>query len=85
MQKYGRFGTLRFYELDHDESKMRLLKTQSHTPTVWLWSQEHAQRKAVEGNADPTTRQKSPINNLPRAATVAEGAEKALEPATLRR
>ena len=30
MQKYGRFGELFFYELDH-ESKMRLLKTHSHT------------------------------------------------------
>ena len=27
----GDSGKLRFYELDHDESKMRLLKTQSHT------------------------------------------------------
>ena len=30
MQKYGRFGKLRFYEIDH-KSRTRLLKTHSHT------------------------------------------------------
>ena len=43
--------------------------------TAWLWSQEHA-KKAVEGNADPTTRQKPPIKNLSRTAGVAEGGSK---------
>ena len=33
MQKNGRFGKFRFYELDH-ESKMRLLKTHSHTSNL---------------------------------------------------
>ena len=40
---------------------------------------------AFERNADTTTGQKSPIKNLPRAAGVAGGAEKALEPAANRR
>ena len=76
MQKYGRFGKLQFYELDQ-ESKIWILKT--HTLlTVWLCSQEHAKkrRKAVEGNADPTTRKRPPIKNLPRTAGVAGGGRK---------
>ena len=61
-------GKLRFYELDH-ESKMRLLKTHSHTSNEWsVYGARNTRRKAVEGNADPTTRQTSPIKNLPRAA-----------------
>ena len=51
--------------------------------TVWLWSQARKTRpavdatcevrKAVERIVDPTTRQKSPIKNLPCAAGVAGG------------
>ena len=40
--------------------------------TVWAWSQEHA-KKAAEGNADLTPKQKPPVKNLPRTAGVAGG------------
>ena len=68
----GDSGKLRFYELDH-ESKMRILKTHSHTSNGLVVKPETREEKAVERSADPTTRQKSPINNLPRAAGVAGG------------
>ena len=80
----GDSGKIRFYELDH-ASKMRRLKTHSHTSNRLAMEPGTRRRKAVERNADPTTRQKSPIENLPRAAGMAGGAEKALEPAAYHR
>ena len=68
-------GKLRFYELDH-ESKMWLLKTHSHTSNGLAMEPGTRGRKSAERNADPTTRQKSPIKNLPRAAGVAGGGRK---------
>ena len=61
---------IRFYELDN-ESKMRLLKTQSHTSNGLAMGARNTRRKAVEGSAGPTTRHKPPIKNLPRTAGVA--------------
>ena len=83
MQKYGRFGKFRLYEIDHVSRRCGSSKPTPIRLTVWLWSQKHA--KAVEGNTDPTTRQKPPVKNLPRAAGVAGGTEKALEPVAYRR
>ena len=71
----GDSGKLRFYELDH-ESKMRLLKTHSHPSKRPGYGARNTQRKAGERNADPTTGQKSPIKNLPRAADVTGGGRK---------
>ena len=70
-------GKLRFYELDH-ESKMRLLKTHSHTSNGLAMEPRTREEKqlVVEGNAYPTTKQKLPIKNLPRAAGVAGGGRK---------
>ena len=79
----GDSGKLRFYKLD-DESKMRLLKTHSHTSNG-LAMEPGTRDKTVERNADPKTRQKSRVKNLPRTVGVAGGAEKALEPAAYRR
>ena len=80
----GDSGKLRFYELEY-ESKMWLLKTHSHNSNGLAMEPGTPKRKEVEENADPTTREKSPIENLPRAAGVAGGAEKALEPTAYRR
>ena len=44
--------------------------------TVWLDGARNTRRKAVEGNEDPTTRQKPPIKELPRTAGVSRGGRK---------
>ena len=46
----------RFYELNH-ESKMRLLKTYSHTSERPDYEARKTRRKLIEGNADPMIRQ----------------------------
>ena len=73
----GDSGKLLFYKLDH-ESKMRLLKTHSHTSNGLTLEPGTREEKQLKRNADPTTRQKSPIKNLPHAAGVAGGGQKML-------
>ena len=71
----GDSGKFQLYELDH-ESKMRLLE--KSLPHLYMsgYGARNTRRKAVERNADPTTRQTSPIKKLPRAAGVAGGGRK---------
>ena len=80
----GDSGEIQFYELDH-ESKIRLLKTHSHTSNVL--AMEPGTREEKQLKETQTLKQsKPPIKNLPRTAGVAGGgAEKALEPAAYRR
>ena len=80
----GDSGKLRFYELDH-ESKMRLLKTHSHTsnrlamePGTREEKQEKGTQTLQQGNSRPSkTCRMPPVRR--------GGAEKALEPAACRR
>ena len=81
----GDLWKLRFYELDH-ESKMRLLKTHSHTSNgLAIWSPYHAKKSR--------SKQRRPDNkaNVTHQKPAAcrrcggGGAEKALEPAACRR
>ena len=81
MQKYGRFGKLRFYEVDN-ESKMRLLKTRSHTSNGLAMApgtREEKQLKKTQalqqGNQRPAAYRRCGWG----------GAERALEPAAYRR
>ena len=78
MQKCGKFGEIRFHELEHG-SKMRLLKTHSHTSERLGYEASKTRRKVIEGNADTIIRQTT-VRNLPRTASVAGGGrdEKAL-------
>ena len=73
----GDSGKLRFYELDH-ESKMRLLKTHSHTSNGL--AMETGRREEQQLNETRTLRQgKPPSKDLPRTAGVAgEGGQKKL-------
>ena len=64
---------LRFYELDHDESNMRLLKTHTHTSNgLAMEPGKREEKQLVEGKADSTTRQTS-IKNLSRVSPVRRG------------
>ena len=91
----GDSGKLRFYELDH-ESKTRLLKTHSYTSNRLAMEPGTSEEKQLERDANPTTRPKSPITNLPCGSGVAGGSRKgsrtcrmspvwALEPTACRR
>ena len=72
----GDSGKLRFYELDH-ESKMRLLKTQSHTSNGL--AMEPGKREEKQLKETQTLQQgKPPIKNLSRTAGVAGGGQKRL-------
>ena len=65
----GDSGKLRFYELDH-ESKMRLLKTHSHTSNGL--ATEPGTREGKQLKETQTLQQgKPPIKHLPRTAGVA--------------
>ena len=76
-RRMGNLGKLLFYELDH-ESKVWLLKTHSRTSNGLAMELGTGEEKY----ADPTTRQKPPIKNLPRTAGMAGGgAGKDSEPA----
>ena len=70
----GDSGKLRFYELNH-KSKTWLLKTCSHTSNGLAMERGTREEKQLK-ETDPTTRPKSPIENLPRAAGVAGGGRK---------
>ena len=79
----GDSGKLPFYKLDH-ESKMRLLKTHSHTSN--RLAVEPGTRTENQLNETQTLQQgTSPMKKLPRAAGVAGGTKKALEPAAYHR
>ena len=69
MQNYGKFGEIPV-PLDH-ESKMRLLKTHSHTSERPGYEARKNAKKVIEGNVD-TIRQ-TIRQNLPRTASVAVG------------
>ena len=72
----GDSGKLRFYELDH-ESKMRLLKTHSHTSNGL--AMEPGKREEKQLKETQTLQQgKRPIKNLSRTAGVAGGGQKRL-------
>ena len=70
----GDSGKLRFYELDH-ESKMRLLKTHSHTSNGLAMEPGTREEKQLK-DTETLQQGKSPIKNLPRAAGVARGGQK---------
>ena len=71
----GDSGKLRFYELDHMMS--RRCGSSKPTPKRSGYGARNTRRKALEGNAGPSTRQKPPVKNLPRTAGVAgEGGRK---------
>ena len=75
MQKYRRFGetpVLRTRPWVEDAAP------QNPLPHLWRsgYGARNTRRKAVEGNADPTTRQTSPIKNLPHATGVAGAGRK---------
>ena len=53
---------LQFYEIDYDESKMGLLKTHSHASKQPGYEARKTRSRALEGNADPTTRQSTHQN-----------------------
>ena len=73
----GNPGKLRFYELDHD-SKMRLLKTHSHTSNSLAMESGKRQEKQLQ-ETQTLQRGEPPIKNLSRTAGVAGGeTEKAL-------
>ena len=75
----GDSGKLRFYELDHDESKMRLLINPLPRLKRPGYGARKTRRKAVEGNAGrPVQQGKPPIKNLPRTAGMAGGGQKRL-------
>ena len=79
-------GKLRFYELDHDESKMRLLKT--HSDTSNRLAMEPGTREEKQLKQTQTLQQgKSHPSKTCRVPPVwrGGGAEKALEPAACRR
>ena len=81
----GDSGKLRFYELDH-ESKMRILKTHSHTSNGL--AMEPGTREENESKETQTVQQgKSHPSKTCRVPPVwrGGGAEKALEPAAYRR
>ena len=70
----GDSGKLWFYELDH-ESKMRLLKTHSHTSNGLVMEPE--KREEGQLKETQTLQQGKPlIKNLPRTAGVAGGGRK---------
>ena len=70
-------GKLRFYELDH-ESKIRLLKTHSHTSNGLAIEPGKREEKHLK-EMQTLQQEKPPIKNLSRTAGVAGGgAEKAL-------
>ena len=83
-RKMGDSGKLRFYELDH-ESKMRLLKTHSHTS--FGLATEPGTREEKQLKETQTLQQgKSHPSKTCRVPPVWRGgAEKALEPAAYRR
>ena len=67
-------GKLRFYELDH-ESKMRLLKTHSHTSNgLAMEPGTHEENQLKETNT--LQKGKPPLKSLPRTAGVAGGGQK---------
>ena len=72
----GESGKLRFYERHHDESKMRLLNTHSHTSNGPAMEPGTREEKQLKENVDPTTKQKPPIKNLPRTAGVVGGRDR---------
>ena len=74
MQKYGKFGEIPVPQLDH-ESKMRLLKTHSHTSERPGYEARKNAKNAIKGNAD-TIRRQTTCQNLPRTASVARGARR---------
>ena len=76
MQKYGIFGKLRFYELDH-ESQMRLLKTHSHTSNGLAMEPGKREEKQLK-KTQTLQKRKPPLKNLPRTAGVAGGGQKRL-------
>ena len=84
MQKYGRFGKLRFHELDH-ESKVRLLKTHSHISNGL--AMEPGTREEKQLKETQTLQQGKRHSSKPCRVPLVwrGGAEKALEPAVCRR
>ena len=74
MQKYGRFGKLRFYELDH-ESKMRLLKTHFHASNGLAMEPGTREEKRLK-ETQTLQQGKPPIKNLSRTAGVAGGGDR---------
>ena len=67
----GNSGKSRFPSLDN-ESKMRLLKTHSHTSERPGYEARRNAKKVIEGNAY-TVRNQTTRQNLPRIASVAGG------------
>ena len=77
-------GKLRFYELDH-ESKMRLLKTHSHTSNGLAMEPGTREVKRLKKPQTLEQRQKPPTKNCRVPPVWRGGSEKALEPTAHRR
>ena len=84
MQKHGRFGKLRLYELDH-ESKMRLLKTHSHTSNGLAMEPGTREEKQLKETQTLQQGKRHPSKTCRVPPVWRGGAEKALEPAAYRR
>ena len=84
MQKDGRFGKLRFYELDH-ESKMRLLKTHSHNSNGLAMEPETREEKQLKETQTLQQGKSHPSKTCRVPPVWRVGAEKALEPAAYHR
>ena len=80
----GDSGKLRFYELDH-ESKMRLLKTHSHTSNGLAIEPGTRDEKQLKETQTLKQRKSHPSNTCRMPPVWRGGAEKALEPAACRR
>ena len=80
----GGSGKLRFYELDH-ESKMRLLKTHSHTSNGLAMEPGTRREKQLKETQTLQQGKRHPSNTCRVPPVWRGGAEKALEPAACRR
>ena len=80
----GDSGKLRFYELDH-ESKMRLLKTHSHTSNLLAMEPGTREEKQLKGTQTLQQGESHPSKPCRVPPVWRGGAEKALEPTACRR
>ena len=81
----GDSGKLRFYELEHDESKMRLLKTHSHTSNGLALAPGTRKEKQLKETQTLQQGKSHPVKTCRVPPVWRGGAEKALEPAAYRR
>ena len=80
----GDSGKVRFYELDH-ESKMRLLKTHSHTSNGLAMEPGTREEKQLKETQTPQQGKSHPSKTCRVPPVWRGGAKKALEPAAYRR